>query len=436
MEVPAAEITIPQLNKDVVIEMFRYLNNNDLKKAANVCSMWHSAAYCATSWKRRNVQLDADQELQEDMLLSLAELCIRHVTLKNCSLKGTDFAQFLVLNHRVKEPYLRRFRPILRHNGRQLQTVVQHLSETLQTIELSDVILHDNEIQTAFHNTQLHSLKSIGLTYCIIYNPATLLAISQNCPKLETLYAMVSEMPTAMIPALGRNMPNLIKPCFSGISPNFTDKTLKDIQTCMPNLESLSFHSALITNAGIAHIAQMQHLQRLALNSGCRNITEDFIHKLAKAKSPIQNLGMYECPRVDMDLLLEKVGQHADQLQIDTLHLRCLQDRPVTDNGLKWLRENKSFPRLKLCLRGYYQVTVQGVIELKKNCPNTELYLDREEVDFEASVRENRIVFKREDFSEDDEDNNDDDDEDEDEDEVYYDAHEDLGDDVYYDCLG
>ena len=386
-ESPAAEeTTMPQLNEDVLVHMFRYLNNKELQKAATVCSMWHSAAYSATSWKSRKVQLKADRKLSVDMLLSLAQRGIRHVTLKKCRPSGTDFIQFLALNQCVEKP-------ILTHNGRQFQAAVQHLSETLQTLDLSDIILQDIEIQAAFQNTQMPCLKSIGLSCDVTYNPATVLAISRQCPKLEALYAKVKEMPTSMIPVLGRNMPNLSKPCFPRTTSNFTDETLSDIQTYMPNLESLSLHSAHITNAGMLQIAQMPHLQRLILSPSCSSITEDFIVGFALAKSPIQHLGISECPRVDLDLLLSNIGQHADKLRIDTLNLAGNQGKPVTDNGLKALRENNSYPLRKLYLRGFH-VTVQGLAELKKNCPSIELYLNRLEVDLDASLRNNMIFYK------------------------------------------
>ena len=69
--------------------MFRYLDNDELQKVANVSSMWHSAAYCATSWKEREIQLEV---VDEDMLLNLAQLRVQHVSLKNDIVTGHKFA--------------------------------------------------------------------------------------------------------------------------------------------------------------------------------------------------------------------------------------------------------------------------------------------------------------------------------------------------------
>ena len=438
MEVPANEINIPELDKDTLVVLFRYFSNKELKKVAKVCPLWRSAAYCATTWKGRIVQLNADKDLREDRLKRLADRRIKHVVLRNYSIPKTydDYPQFSALSNGDIQPEETEFAAKLEHNRIQLQSVLQHLSPTLHTLDISMVLLHDNNIQRTF-NSKMNCLKRLDLSesgcHLVTYDAATVLTISRHCPNLEEFYAQTKVIPPAMVQTLGRNMPHLREVFFDSETViSFTDETLQDIRTFMPNLKTLDLDSDHITNAGIAHVAQMQHLEYLHLGSNCHNITEDFVEKLAQAKSPIRYLSVFsENPQFHMDSLFGKLGGLADKLQIDMLTLADF-DKTLTDDGLKALRESKSFPFHRLYVIAGYQITVQGLAELRKNCPNIEvdLGIDLSSVDFEASVRDNRIVFKEqeqngeneedeneEDVKNDEEDKDDEDDENEEDDE-------------------
>ena len=105
MEVPSNEINIPQLNKDTLVALFRYLSNKELKEVAKVCPLWRSAAYCATTWKGRTVQLNADKDLREDKLKRLADRRIDHVVVRNYSIpEDADYPQFSALSNGYIQP--------------------------------------------------------------------------------------------------------------------------------------------------------------------------------------------------------------------------------------------------------------------------------------------------------------------------------------------
>ena len=404
MEEPSNEINIPQLNKDTLVALFRYLSNKELKKVAKVCPLWCSAVYCATTWKGRTVQLNADKDLREDRLKKLAERCIKHVVVRNYSIADTfEFPQFSVLNKGDIQPQETEFAAKLEHNRIQLQSVLQHLSPTLHTLKISGVLLHDNYIQRTF-NSKMNCLKRLILSpssvggNLVTYDAATILTISRHCPNLEEFCAKTKVIPPAMVQALGRNMPHLKEGPFHNENViNFTDETLQDIQTFMPNLKTLLLNSKHISNAGIAHVALMQHLETLELAHDCHNITQDFVEKLAHAKSPIRDLCVWN-PRFKLDSLLSKIGGFSHKLQIDELCLTADDSKALTDDGLKALRENKSFPFRKITVFEGYQITEHGLKELKKNCQNIELGLcvdyEVKWVDFEASFRDDSIVFK------------------------------------------
>ena len=386
------KIGIPQLNQDILDHhLFIYLSNDDLRKAAQVCSLWHSTAYSPTPWIGRTVQLHADQEFKEDMLISLAERQVRHLIIKNCNTRpkreewDDDYDSNDIEDRRSQSQ-------IVNDNRIRLQSLLQHLSPILYKLDFRGVKVTNNDVQKAFNN-KMDCLTQLHLSESVFCSTETAVAISRHCPKLEEFHAYVDEIRADAIPTLGANMPNLRKISF-GDTTSFKDITLEHIKTHMPNLESLTLNSTHITTAGIAHIAKMPYLQQLTLSSNCTNIRIDFIDQLAWAKSPIRQLSVL-ASFTDGNKLLRKIGSYPNKLQIDMLEIGFDHSIKVTDKGLEELKENKSFPFRKLTLR-QQDITVHGLAELRKNCPNIELELScGKMVDFDASLQCNDIVFKQ-----------------------------------------
>ena len=170
---------------------------------------------------------------------------------------------------------------------------------------------------------------------------------------------------------------------------NLAEESLQDLKTYMPHCEWLHLNHNRFTNSGMAHIAQLQHLRELNLWN--QNITEDFIDMLAEAKSPINSLTIISCFKVNLDLVMQKIGQFSGH-QIHRLDLEEGKNL-VTDYGLTSLKENKSLPIQLLFISGH-QVTFHGIEMLKENCPEIELCLNGRFVDFNASLRDSKIVFQ------------------------------------------
>ncbi|KAH9366516.1 hypothetical protein HPB48_018069 [Haemaphysalis longicornis] len=190
--------------------------------------------------------------------------------------------------------------------------------------------------------TMLPSLRELNVRFfCNVGDAAAMALLGERLPQLKVLSLKKCGVSDAGLKTLaglsegygpsrwGTTVTDLrLKRC-----ERISDLGLEYVSRGMPNLVNLDLSECCgVTDGGVAFIADMASLKRLAL-CGCENVTRRGIRHLAEGRCRLSYLDVGYCTLIDDDAC-SNMGRGSGLLCLKSL---VIQDTPITDRGLSAL---------------------------------------------------------------------------------------------------
>ena len=326
--------------------IFSYLNVCNKGRAAQVCRDWKRIIYSVSMWRECNEDIKdtADMEI---MARSLVERGITEISVSS--------------KHRIKTVV-----PPMLFLNQQLYHLVHIMAESVTTLDLRQLSRPVGyRLVQRITSIPMPNLKSLCLGEEFRLCIQTFRNISQHYCNLESVALPECSVIDNGILVLGVTLRNLRKLSVSR-NKHLTDQSLLYICNNFPRLTCLNIRNTGITNAGIMHLANLQHLQVLDLR-GCRSITLACIDILSSAGSCVRDLRLSLCANP----ALEEIG--SSQLLITRLTVgnRCCRNNCYfSDEGIDGLLSHGHRHYESLEINGEAEISVEGMVKLADSVDN------------------------------------------------------------------
>ena len=352
--------------------IFNYLDVKDLVSASKVSKTWREAAQFKRLWREKTVEIRNGCRFSPQMLSLLQEIGIQYLKLPA-----------------IKEGWLSHLmrRKDHKRNVKYLQRVINYLSHSLRTLDLSQIHLGEAEVQAAF-TLKMDNLQELVLNPRIAFNGVIAEILGALCPNLEVLGLGSTVLAVNQVSPVVDKMPKLrTLNCVFG--QDFMDSSALLISQILPHQREITLDDSPMTIRGIHHLAGLRNLMTLNI-CRCYNLSENFIDVLSQAQSRVRILRVCDCAFMVDNILMHHIGRSSLNIQFLTL----LDNFYGSDEGLTHLVQKHPSPLRGISLEGD-AMTVHGLRTLNEKCPKLELViLDEKEVNIPLSLDNQTIVFK------------------------------------------
>ena len=357
---------IPDL---VLTLIFSYLTCDvDLIHAAMVCQYWKTVAYSRALWSNIKVKLNAQANVM-DYIDIFKERGVQKITIRNKALRYCSNPSNV------------------EHAAKQIYTVTHEMQDSLEALDLHDLVLEDHHIISAFDQPMLN-LKSVGLHCYGFYTEISICTIIKQCKQLRALTHNKTLTPT-IIKSYGQ--------CHvSKLIGRLKHSLTREISISMPNIVHLDLSRSFITDDGIRNIAQLQKLRGLFL-SYCYYLTEECIDILSEAKTPIKELDLRWCARLKLPSLFKKIGN--SNLYLEKLLVTSSRNDALRGDSIPELVCNGRACNLReLAIGGImHEITEETKEMLKEKCKNlksVKVQIGTLSVKIGTELQENQSPFR------------------------------------------
>ena len=340
----SATAAVHKLSDDDLLHIFSFLGFLDRARAAQVCQPWKSLIYQKSMWKGCSEFIKETADMPT-MAESLLERGITNVSMGEVWPPGEIYT--------------------LLELQKQLWDLFNIMANSITSLNLSIKYkplyykYMGHQQRRYLFNMRMPNLQSLylGKNFQICSGEIT------NISGFTSLEHLVIQDCKVINDGL-RNwagFPNRL--CSLAVINNehLSDHGVYTISTVFPVLRDLSLSFTHITDAGIAHLANMKQLRTLNLE-GCHHVSGDCIDLLSDAGSKIDNLTLSLCA----DTIMHIIGRSKLVLK----QLKVVSECESSDKGLNGLLQQGHRHYEKLELVGASDISSVGMRKFAKGLDN------------------------------------------------------------------